>query len=60
MLQSFLFSQLDNICNNLKFEMYDKFHADLVSVEVMGWDFLLKCQTAKLISSQYLKPWTGN
>lgn len=60
MLQSFIFSQLDNICNNLKFEMYDKFHADLVSVEVMGWDFLLKCQTAKLISSQYLKPWMGN
>lgn len=34
---SFIFSgELDNICNNLKFEMYDKFYLDLVFVEVMG------------------------
>ena len=52
-----IFSCLDNICNNLKFEMYDKFLTDLVSDEIMGWDFLLKCQTAKLSSSQFLKVW---
>lgn len=34
---SFIFSgELDNICNNFKFEMYDKFYLDLVFVEVMG------------------------